>query len=116
MPNDLLHQILNKVNSIEETVSSIDKRVDSVEQKVDSIDKRVDSTDIKIKSIQSQLDEHNHLLRAIEQKTEVIKAEQENMRHDIAHISGILLKTGEILPLLNLLSKTNGDIGLGIID
>lgn len=70
MDNDLLQQILNKVNSIEE---------------------KVESTDIKINSMQSQLEEHGQLLRALEHNTGVIKANQEVLKYDVAEIKGELI-------------------------
>ena len=65
MPNDLLQQILNKVNSIEE---------------------KVNSTDTTIKSMQSQFQEQGLVLRALEHKTDIIKANQEVIKYYLIFI------------------------------
>lgn len=42
----------------------------------------------ELSPIKSQLDENTQILKVLEHKTDVIKAEQENMKHDLANISG----------------------------
>lgn len=46
-------------------------------------------------SMHSQLEEHGQILRALEYNTNVIKAEQENMKHDVANLSGNLKSVAE---------------------
>lgn len=42
----------------------------------------------RLESMESQINENTQLLKALEHKVDVIKVEQENMKHDIAHIKG----------------------------
>ncbi len=67
MSNDLLQEILNKVNAIEQ---------------------KVDSTNTVIKSMESQLEEQGLVLRALEHKIDIIKANQEVIKYDVADIKG----------------------------
>jgi hypothetical protein len=38
--------------------------------------------------VQSQVSENTQILKCLEHKVDVIKAEQENMKHDLAEIKG----------------------------
>lgn len=38
--------------------------------------------------MQSQVNENTQILKALEHKVDIIKAEQDNMKHELAHISG----------------------------
>lgn len=44
----------------------------------------------EIGSIKEQVSENTQILKALEHKVDVIKAEQENMKHDMAEIKGDL--------------------------
>lgn len=67
MSNDLLQQILSELKEIKE--SQIEMQTTQ-------------------KSMQSQLEEHGLILRALEHKTDVVKANQEVIRYDVAEIKG----------------------------
>lgn len=41
-----------------------------------------------LENMQSQISENTQILKALEHKIDTIKAEQENMKHELAHISG----------------------------
>lgn len=42
----------------------------------------------ELNPIKSQLEENTQILKSLEHKVDVIKAEQENMKHELASISG----------------------------
>ena len=42
----------------------------------------------RLDSIESQVYENTQLLKALEHKVDIIKVEQENMKHDVANIRG----------------------------
>lgn len=52
------------------------------------IETRFDGLEVRFDGIQIQTDENIQILRAIDERTKVISAEQENMKNDIVHIQG----------------------------
>lgn len=56
----------------------------------------------QLDGLQSQTSENTQILKALEHKVDVIKAEQENMKHDLANISGDIQS---IKKDVNILSK-----------
>lgn len=59
------------------------------------------------RSMQSQLNEHGEILRALEHKTDIIKAEQENMKHDVADLSGNLKSVAKDLNRIEIHTAEN---------
>lgn len=51
----VLNLILNKLESLDHKVGSIDKRLDALDQKVSSMDKRLDTLDHKVNSMDKRL-------------------------------------------------------------
>ncbi|APM40585.1 hypothetical protein [Clostridium kluyveri] len=56
----------------------------------------------ELSPIKSQLDENTQILKALEHKVDIVKAEQENMKHNLANISGDIQS---IKKDVNILSK-----------
>ncbi|WP_373845346.1 hypothetical protein [Clostridium sp.] len=55
---------------------------------LESMQSQLNGLDSKFDGLQSQTSENTQILKALEHKVDVIKAEQENMKHDLANISG----------------------------
>lgn len=64
--------------------------------------KVLESMQSQLNGLESQTSENTQILKALEHKVDVIKAEQENMKHDLANISGDIQS---IKKDVNILSK-----------
>lgn len=69
---------------------------------LESMQSQINGLDSKFDGLQSQTSENTQILKALEHKVDVIKAEQENMKHDLANISGDIQS---IKKDVNILSK-----------
>lgn len=58
-------------------------------------------------SMKSTLDEHSEILRALEHKTDVISAEQENLKHTVSEIMGEVKSIRKDLSNLELITANN---------
>ena len=58
-------------------------------------------------SMKSALDEHSEILRALEHKTDVISAEQENLKHTVAEVMGEVKSIRKDLSNLELITANN---------
>lgn len=58
-------------------------------------------------SMKSTLDEHSEILRALEHKTDVISAEQENLKHTVAEVMGEVKSIRKDLSNLELITANN---------
>jgi chromosome segregation ATPase len=52
------------------------------------LETKFDGLEAKVDGLQIQTEENTQILRAIDERTKVISAEQENMKNDIVHIQG----------------------------
>lgn len=60
-----------------------------------------------INSMKSTLDEHTQLLRDLEHKTDVISAEVENVKHDIAEVHGEVKAMRKDLSQVEIVTANN---------
>lgn len=60
-----------------------------------------------IKSIKAVQDEHTQLLRALEHRTEVILAEQENSKHELAEVKGEVKGIRKDLSNVEMITASN---------
>ena len=100
--DDILKQILNKLDSMNNKIITMDNKVTSMENKVTSMenkvtlmDNKVTSMDNKIDSIektqaliQTQIKEHGEILSALKTASEFHKADVDNLTHQTAQMSG----------------------------
>ena len=60
----------------------------SMQDQMSTMQNQMNTMQSDIKSIQSQIDEHTQILRALEDSSQVNKAEQDKISNNIAHIKG----------------------------
>ncbi len=60
-----------------------------------------------IKNIKKTQDEHTQILSAIEHKTNVIAAEQENLKHEVAEINGEIKNIRKDLSNVEVITASN---------
>lgn len=60
-----------------------------------------------IKSIKAVQDEHTQILRALEHRTEVISAEQENLKHELAEVKGEVKGIRKDLSNVEMITASN---------
>lgn len=60
-----------------------------------------------IKSIKLVQEEHSQILRALEHKTDVISAEQENLKHEVAEVKGEVKGIRKDLGNVELITASN---------
>ena len=60
-----------------------------------------------IKSIKTTQDEHTEILRALEHKTDVISAEQENLKHEVAEIKGEVKSIRKDMSSVEIITANN---------
>ena len=60
-----------------------------------------------LKSIKTTQNEHTQILRALEHKTDVLSAEQENMKHEIAEIKGEVKSIRKDMSSVELITANN---------
>jgi chromosome segregation ATPase len=61
----------------------------------------------ELEPVKAQLDEHTQLLRAIEHKTDVIAAEQENLKHEVAEVKGEVKSLRKDLAQVEIVTANN---------
>ena len=74
-----------RLDSMENKMGLMENKMDLMENKMDLMENKIGSIETRIDSIESQINENTQILKALEHKVDVIKAEQENIKHDIAH-------------------------------
>ncbi|MBK5240394.1 hypothetical protein [Clostridium sp.] len=60
-----------------------------------------------INSIKTTQNEHTQILRALGHKTDVISAEQENMKHDVAEIKGEVKSMRKDMSSVEIITASN---------
>lgn len=62
--------------------------LEGVINKIDKLESRFDNLESKFDNLESQVKENTQVLKALEHKVDVIKAEQDNFTYQLAKISG----------------------------
>lgn len=108
------NEILIILNSMQEVMQSIksdikDMKSDIKDLKSDVEDLKSDVTGLKsdVELIKITQNEHTQILRALEHKTDVISAEQENLRHENAEIKGEIVELKKGLNNVELITANN---------
>ncbi|WP_053957247.1 hypothetical protein [Inediibacterium massiliense] len=60
-----------------------------------------------IKNIKTTQDEHTQILRVLEHKTNIIAAEQENLKHEVVEINGEVKNIRKDLSNVELITASN---------
>lgn len=74
-------EILDILRSMQSDIKSMQSDIRSTQSDISSM-----KSDIR--SIKATQEEHTQILRALEHRTEVMSAEQENLKHEAAEIKG----------------------------
>ena len=95
---EILKKILTKVEKIDSIENRLDKmdnrfdkmdgRLDKMDGRFDNLEGRFDNLDSKVDRIDSQQKENTSILKALEHKAEVHKAELDKLNFNIAKMSG----------------------------
>ena len=67
-----------RLDSMENKMGLMENKMDLMENKMDLMENKIGSIETRIDSIESQINENTQILKALEHKVDVIKAEQEN--------------------------------------
>lgn len=62
--------------------------LEGVINKIDKLESRFDNLESRFDNLESQVKENTQVLKALEHKVDVIKAEQDNFTYQLAKISG----------------------------
>ncbi|MFD3157887.1 hypothetical protein ACFIJ5_13615 [Haloimpatiens sp. FM7330] len=79
----------------------------SMQSDMVSMKNDIKSTKEDIKGIKSTQEEHTQILRALEHKTEVISAQQENLKHEVAEIKGEVKSIRKDLSQVEIVTANN---------
>ncbi|OAA95131.1 hypothetical protein [Clostridium coskatii] len=93
-------EILEILKSMQQDMKSMKQDINSMRQDMSSMKKDI----VSIKSTQK---EHTQLLSALEHKTNVISAEQENLKHEVAEIKGEVKGIRKDLSNVELITASN---------
>ena len=88
--NEMLKLLLDKVSKLETLVEKVD-RLEPLIEKVDRLEpliEKVDRLEVGQDEIKGQLAENTAILRALEHRTDIQKAEMDSMHHKFATIEG----------------------------
>ena len=75
----------NQVNS---RFDNLEGRFDNLEGRFDNLEGRFDNLEGRFDNLEGKVDENTQILRALEHKAEVHKAELDNIHHQLARIQG----------------------------
>jgi len=75
--------------------------------KLDNMDNRLGQVETKTSSIEGQLEENSKILRALEHKTDVHKAEMDNLIHNVAELQGGMEDIKSKLDLIDEIATRN---------
>ncbi len=81
---ETLKKILDKLDSMDKRLSQVESKTN----KIDDIEAKVNSIQGDVSSIKGQQNENNKILRALEHKADVHRAEMDNLIHDVADLQG----------------------------
>lgn len=92
--------MLEILKSMQQDMKSLKEDVKSVKQELGTIKEDV-------KSIKAVQDEHMQLLRALEHRTAVISAGQENLKHELAEVKGEVKGIRKDLSNVEMITASN---------
>lgn len=103
----------SRFDNLESRFDSLESRFDSLESRFDSSESRFDSLECKVNGLESQVSENTQILRVLEHKFEVQKADMDNLTHQTISLAGevksIKQDTQEIKDINRSLLEMYGD-------
>lgn len=111
--NHRLGGLESRFDNLESRFDSLESRFDSLESRFDSSESRFDSLECKVNGLESQVSENTQILRVLEHKFEVQKADMDNLTHQTISLAGevksIKQDTQEIKDINRSLLEMYGD-------
>ncbi|EJA6785375.1 TPA: hypothetical protein KM834_002803 [Clostridioides difficile] len=99
---ELLQEMQGSIKGIQGEIKGINTRLDGMENDIKDLktgqvktNNRFDSIDKHFDIVESQLNENTQILKALEHKANVSKAEHDKMSFDILNIQGDMTETKE---------------------
>jgi len=103
---ETLKKILDKLDNMDNRLGQVEtktNKIDNIETKVSNIQKDISS----IEHIKGQQEENSKILRALEHKTDVHKAEMDNLIHNVAELQGGMEDIKSKLDLIDEIATRN---------
>ncbi|WP_253201617.1 hypothetical protein [Clostridium sp. DSM 17811] len=111
---DILKEMQSDMKSMQSDMKSMKSDMKSMQGDIKSMqgDIKLTQSDIKltqsdIKSIKTTQEEHTQILRALEHKTDVISAEQENLKHEVFEIKGEVKSIRKDMSSVEIITANN---------
>jgi chromosome segregation ATPase len=108
------NEILVILKSLQEDMQSIKSDVTDLKSDIKDLKSDVESLKTDVKDLKSEVElikitqnEHTQILRALEHKTDVISAEQENLKHENAEIKGEIVELKKGLSNVQIITASN---------
>ncbi|CCJ34810.1 hypothetical protein [Caloramator australicus] len=83
-----INSMQNQINSIQNQIDSIQNQIDSMQDQINSMQDQIYSVKNEVSLIKAQVEENTQILRALEHKAEINKAEHDNFALQLANIEG----------------------------
>jgi chromosome segregation ATPase len=103
MSEKLIMQILEKVNSIETKVDTIETKLDAVETKVNTIETKLDAVETKVNTIETKLDAVEVKVDTIETKLNAIEIEFKQFKQALFEVHAMALETNVIVKRIEII-------------
>ncbi|OMF60037.1 hypothetical protein BK139_10935 [Paenibacillus sp. FSL R5-0490] len=104
MVEKVLNLILNKLESLDHKVGSMDKRLDALDQKVSSMDKRLDALDQKVSSMDKRLNTLDHKVNSMDKRlTADLKRHEDLIQQLIYSVANSNVKINEMNEKLSVI-------------
>ncbi len=104
---DILKSMQDDMKSMQGDIKSIQSDIKLMKGNMKSMEDEMKSMQGEIAGIKGTQDEHTQILRALEHKTDVISAEQENLKHEVIQIKGEVQGIRKDLSNVELITASN---------
>lgn len=81
---ELLRQILNRLDGMDKRFDKIDARLDKIELRLDKIETRLDQMDARLDNLEGQIAENSGLIEALLHRTEELDAKYDGLLQNTA--------------------------------
>ena len=92
---------------MEKVLQEILSTVKTLVSKVDKLDSKVDKLDSRVGSLETKVDENTQILRALEHKADIHKAELDKLNIKVTKIDGKLVNITDDINFLNMSTSKN---------
>lgn len=83
-----LKPINERLDSMQSQINSMQNQIDSMQDQINSMQDQIYSVKNEVSLIKAQVEENTQILRALEHKAEINKAEHDNFALQLANIEG----------------------------